>query len=169
MGLFGKKKTDDGGKEFGGQDGFLIKGIDAYEKYVWSATLYPDELLIKCITKSATGANGTEFVIKLSSIIDAQYSFDIDTITQSKSSLTKGLVGGALFGVPGAIVGSAPKTKTKNNVICNLLITYKSSSGEIKSILLRDNGVNVDHAAKLYDALKKILPKNKRPTKRIEL
>ncbi|MCI1958831.1 MAG: hypothetical protein LKJ25_04310 [Clostridia bacterium] len=166
MGLFGKKKETDKGKKFGGHWGFAIKGINGYEKYTWSATLFPDELVMKCITK---GVKDTELALKISSILDAQYSTDIRTFTQSKSSLTKGIVGGALFGVPGAIVGSSPKVKNTTEFHGNILIAYKSSDGETKNIILTDNTVNSFQGSKLCEAIKEKMPKKEPPTGRIEL
>ncbi|MCI1999553.1 MAG: hypothetical protein LKJ75_02570 [Clostridia bacterium] len=166
MGLFGPKKTKDGGLEFGGHGGFVIKNIEGYERFTWQVYLIDDQIRIKCKTKKM---QDTEMILKVSNIIDIQYSNDIETFTQSKSSLTKGLVGGALFGVPGAIVGSAPKTKTEVDTTGNLLITYKSSSGEEKNLLLRDNFSNRNEASSLYRALKEKMPKKEPPTGRIEL
>ena len=46
------------------------------------------------------------------------------TKTVKKSSLAKAVVGGAVFGVPGAIIGAKPKEKHKTAVQWSIVVIY---------------------------------------------
>lgn len=105
----------------------------------------------------------SEISLDIDKITDVHYSEDVDIKTYHKSSLMKGMVGGNLFGLPGAIVGSMPKTKEKKYATGQLLIAYQTN-GEERQIALRDTKANVFGACMQlnYDLKERISIKQKK-------
>ena len=66
----------------------------------------------------------------------------------------------------GAIIGSAPKTKTKRNVKCYAIISYEDVQGEYKTFLLRDEIANTGICSGLVDTLR---PRINQQINRVEL
>ena len=54
------------------------------------------------------------------------------------SSTAKGVAGAAVFGVNGAIIGSAPSTRTRLQTQDRAVIVYRSARREESVIVLRD-------------------------------
>ena len=83
-----------------------------------------------------------------------------------RKAVWKGIVGAATFGVAGAVLGSAPKTKTKREVKCYAIVTYQNADGEAQTFVLRDEYPNTQKCAKLIEQLK---PKITARMNRVEL
>lgn len=141
MGLFGKKEKDIIYPSI-----IHVGGLNVPDYCACKVVLGKINLTIICA--------GNEFILDIKKIRNVDFQMDIDEKQFIKSSLTKGVIGAAAFGVSGAIIGSAPKTKTKREVKCYAIISYENSNGEYKSIVLRDELPNTSQCAKLVDALK---------------
>ena len=105
-----------------------VGGLPAPENCKASVVLTPTAVAVNC--------GGSEYVLsigKIRNVNETQYL---------KSSLVRGMAGAAAFGMVGAIVGSAPKTKTKRNVKCYAIITYEDAQGNNKTFLLKDEVAN---------------------------
>ncbi len=129
-----KRKQDrrDGIKRF-----FAIKhvsGLKAVENAECQVVINPTDLKIAC--------GGKEYSLPLSRITYVDLKSDIDEIRYSKSSLVKGAAGAAMFGVSGAVIGSAPKTKTERQVRGYAVILYKDAHGGEQTIILCDIAPN---------------------------
>lgn len=102
-------------------------------------------------------AAGNEFSMTLSQITNVDFQVDVDVEKYLKSSTMKGVVGAAAFGVAGAVIGSAPKTKEKRNITGYAIIAYQNSNKESTSILLRDDAANVNYCRTLVNTLKPLI------------
>lgn len=111
-------------------------------------------------------ASGNEISLNFDKIRSVDFQMDIDEKQFLKSSLVKGVVGAATFGVAGAIIGSSPKEKVKREVIGYTIISYNNSLGEFKQFALKDKIPNSLKCAKLTDTLK---PRVKHNANKIEL
>lgn len=123
-----------------------VGGLSVPENLSCNAILSPMELKIIC--------GGNEFSLQVEKIRNVAYQLDIDEKQYLKSSTAKGVIGAATFGVAGAVIGSAPKTKTKREVKCYAIIAYENSSGEYKNFVLRDEYPNSGQCSRLVDTLK---------------
>ena len=141
MGLFGKK---DQTKEY--TDIVHVVGLPIPENCKCKVMLKTQEMVI-------SGA-GTEMTLLYEKIHNVDFQMDIDESIYQKSSLAKGIVGAATFGVAGAVLGSAPKTKTKREVKCYAIVTYQNADGEAQTFVLRDEYPNTQKCAKLIEQLK---------------
>lgn len=143
MGLFGKKKVKD---TF--QDIFIIAGLDVPENCPCVAKISDGKLILD--------ATGKQFVLSIDKIIDIKHTMDVNDVQYTKNgSIVKGMAGAAVFGVAGAIVGGAPKTKTKREVTGGIIISYKSTN-DIMTIVLAGK-VNTLDCAALCDTLKPMI------------
>lgn len=123
-----------------------VGGLTAPENCKASVTLSPTFLTINC--------GGSEYVLKIEKIRNVDFQLDVNETQYLQSSLKKGVAGAAAFGVTGAIIGSAPKTKIKRNVKCYAIISYEDVQGEYKTFLLRDDVANSKVCSGLVDALR---------------
>lgn len=121
-------------------------GLDAPENCKCTVVLNPDSLVIEC--------GGSEFSLNTAKVRNVDFQLDIDEKQYLKSSMAGGIAGAALFGVSGAVIGAAPKTKTKRDVKCYAIISYEETKGGFRTFILRDEIANLSRCAKLVDALK---------------
>lgn len=135
-----------------------ITGLDVPENCVCKVTLDEDDVMIESC--------GTEYVLKMKNIRNIEFQMGIDEKQHLKSSLVKGVIGAATFGVSGAVIGSRPKEKIKREVTGYAIITYENTNSERMTIVLKDEIPNHFQCAKLYDQLK---PKIQSQTDRVEL
>lgn len=70
-----------------------------------------------------------EFELSLDKISSINTYNKSEVERYAKSSLTKSIIGGVAFGLPGALVGAAPQEKTRHKIVSYLLIDY--SDGEL--------------------------------------
>ena len=113
---------------------------------------------------------GTEFQLDFAKITGVDLQKTIDTQIYSQGSFTGGLVGGALFGVAGAVIGSAPKKRVERKRMHGVLIEYKGSGEGSEYILLADKKPNATNSKKLGKELQGIIKKNKKlDKKKVEL
>ncbi len=154
-----KQKAQDKQEGISRYDSIIhVGGLNAPENCKASATLSPNAVTVSC--------GGNEFVLDVPRIKNVEFQFDVDEKQYLKSSFAKGVVGAAAFGVAGAVIGSAPKTKTKREVKCYAIISYESAQGEYKTFLLKDGFPNTEVCAKLVDALR---PKINQQVNRVTL
>ncbi len=158
MGLFGKKNKYP--KEF--KDIYIAVGLGVAEGSPCSIIANEDTLSIMC--------NGQEFILKIGNIISYEYKMDVETENSIQNgSVLKGMIGGAVFGIPGAIVGALPKTKQKRLVTGTIMIKYQGNTNEQTIIFV--SAPNTLGCAQISDELKPkvINVEEKHPIKRIEL
>ena len=123
-----------------------VGGLSVPESINCNAVLNPTELLISC--------SGNEFVLPIEKIRNVECEFNIDEKQYLKSSMAKRIIGAAAFGVAGAVIGSAPETKTKREVKCYAIISYDGTDGDVKTFILRDEYPNTEVCKKLVEVLK---------------
>lgn len=123
-----------------------VGGLNVPENMQCQVTLASGELKIF--------SNGNEFVLPVTKIRNVEYQLNIDEKQYLKYSTAKTMIGAAAFGVPGAIIGSTPKKKTKREVKCYAIISYESIDGMYKTFILRDAVPNSLACAPLVDALR---------------
>lgn len=111
-----------------------VEGLDVIEKSPCSVIISPSSLVISC--------TGKEYTLPLKRISYVDFIVDIDEIRYLQSSAAKGIVGAALFGVSGAVVGAAPKTKVAREETGCAVIGYKDAGGKEKFIVLKDQSAN---------------------------
>lgn len=126
-----------------------IGGLSAPENCKCTVVLNPSNLMIEC--------GGNEFSLNIAKVRNVDFQLDIDEKQYLNSSLAGGIAGAALFGVSGAVIGAAPKTKTKREVKCYAIISYENIQGEFQTFILRDEIANLSRCAKLVDALKPMI------------
>lgn len=100
---------------------------------------------------------GNNFDLKLDKIKNVDFQMDIDIKQYLASSTIKGIAGAAAFGVAGAVIGSAPKTKSKREVKCYAVISYLNNNNEYAIFVLKDEIVNSNCCARLVDKLKPLI------------
>lgn len=135
-----------------------VGGLEVPENCKCTAALSQEGLTITCA--------GKELLLRTNKIRNVEYQLDIDEKQYLKSSLAKGIAGAAMFGVSGAIIGSAPKTKTKREVKCYAIISYEGSDGQFKTFIVKDELPNLSCCAKLVDTLRPMIQAR---TNKIEL
>ncbi|MBD5461511.1 MAG: hypothetical protein HDR24_00400 [Lachnospiraceae bacterium] len=111
-----------------------VEGLDVAEKSPCTVLLGPSALTISC--------TGKEYTLPLRRVIYIDFFTDAETIRYLQSSMAKGIVGGALFGTSGAVIGAAPKTKVVREATGHAVIGYVDASGKEKMIILRDQRAN---------------------------
>lgn len=158
MGLFGKKNKYP--KEF--KEIYVATGLGVPEGSLCSVVVYEDMISVVC--------NGQEFVLKISNIVSYEYKMDVEVESSTENgSVLKGMIGGVVFGLPGAIVGSLPKTKQKRLVTGTIIIKYQGNTDKQTIILI--SAPNTLGCAQISDELKPKVKNivEKHPIKRIEL
>lgn len=159
MGLFGKKK-EVYPKEF--KEMYVATGLRVPEGSPCSVVANEDMISVMC--------DGQEFVLKISNIITYEYKMDVEVESSTENgSVLKGMIGGVVFGLPGAIVGSLPKSKQKRLVTGTVFIKYQGNTDKQTIILV--SAPNTLGCAQISDELKpkvKIV-EEKLPIKRIDL
>ncbi len=129
MGLFRKKKekVNEYPKEFA--DIFIMSGLNVRPKTECKVVI--DEENMTIVTEE------NEYVLKVDNIRKCDHSMDIKTThTIEDGSIWKGMVGEALFGLPGAISGSLPTTKEQRLVTGSVTIIYQGRTKYEKIILV---------------------------------
>ncbi|MEA4853285.1 MAG: hypothetical protein VB082_03280 [Christensenella sp.] len=98
---------------------------------------------------------GTQYCLDATKLRSAELSEDINRQVYSKGSFGGGLVGGALFGIAGAVIGSAPKKVVETQVLRGSIIGYDDiQTGEIAYIVLSDMTANTFVSFKLIKRIK---------------
>lgn len=141
-----QKKQDkaDGIKRFSAVE--HVDGLDIVEKTPCSVVIGPSNLIISC--------TGKEYTLPLRKITYVDYLADVEKIRYLQSSVAKGIVGGVLFGVSGAVIGTAPKTKLVNETTGYAVIGYRDASGKEKIIILRNQPTRPYTCSLLVNELK---------------
>ena len=117
----------------------------------------------------AFAVGGTEFKLGLDKITGADIQKSIDTQVYSSGSFAGGLIGGALFGTVGAVIGSTPHKRVARSVKHGLLIAYQSGEKD-EYILLADKIENRICSKKLGRILQRVLRReNRLEKKKVEL
>lgn len=128
-----------------------VTGLDIPENVQVSVFLKQDRLII-------TGA-GKEYNLNFDKIVSSESHVTMDIKEYYRSSTLKGVTGAALFGLPGAVIGSAPtKRKVKTDVKSFAVISFTAQSGEIATIILSDVLPNTRYASDLVAKLKPLTP-----------
>ena len=123
-----------------------VEGLEAAEKSPCSVILNASSLMISCA--------GKEYTLPLKRITYVDYIVDIDKIRYLENSTAKGIMGAALFGVSGAVIGTAPKTKVAHEEIGYAVIEYRDAREREKRIILRDQTVNSYRCGWMVNELK---------------
>lgn len=155
MGLFSgsdirktmKKKIEGYNPEFSFMGFFRQGGLPIPNEVLLGIMLRKDEVLIV--------DEKHEFAIKTHQIEKVKCGVERETEKEMKTSAAKGIAGGLLFGVAGAVVGSQAKQKTVSDVIeSTLSIIYNGSNGDKRSIKLayRTIGDSIPHKMKEFEA-----------------
>ena len=94
--------------------------------------------------------------LKYSQITDVFYGMETEIVNVSKSSISRAVAGGLLFGGVGAVVGavSGTGTKQKKERHFYFIISYTSSTGEEKFIQFEDT--RLYRGSKVAAELKKL-------------
>ena len=135
-----------------------VGGLPAPENCKAAVALSPTTLTINC--------GGSEYVLNIEKIRNVDTQLDINEIQYLESSFARGVIGAALFGSSGAIIGSAPRTKTKIKIKGYAIISYEDAQGEYKTFLLRDAAENMNICSRLVDDLR---PRVSQQLNRVEL
>ena len=122
-----------------------VSGLNAVENIACQVVITPTDLKITC--------GGKEYSLPLSRITYVDFKSDINEIKYLQSSAVKGVAGAAMFGISGAVIGSAPKTKTDRQVRGYAVILYKDTRGKEQTIVLCDMSPNSFICSKLVIAL----------------
>ena len=128
-----------------------VKGLNAEEKSPCVVTVDSQGVSIACQSK--------EYRLPIQRILYAECLTDVENIQYLKSSVAKGMIGAALFGVGGAVIGSAPKTKVRKQITSHAIIGYRDSSGKERVIILKDAAPNRMDASNLVFELNARVPK----------
>ena len=128
-----------------------VIGLDIPENVQVSVFLKTDKLTI-------TGA-GREYNLNFDKIVSLENHVTMDIKEYYRSSTLKGVTGAALFGLPGAVIGSAPtKREVKTDVKSFAVISFTAQTGEIATIILSDVLPNTRYASDLVARLKPLTP-----------
>ena len=128
-----------------------VTGLDIPENVQVSVFLKKDRITI-------AGA-GREYNLNFDKIVSLENHVTMDIKEYYRSSTLKGVTGAALFGLPGAVIGSAPtKREVKTDVKSFAVISFTSQSGEIATIILSDVLPNTRYAFDLVAKLKPLTP-----------
>lgn len=133
MGLFGGKNKDIDNKvkkynPFISLTSWMEQeGLPVEKKEVFGLAATEDKLIIVDKTR--------EFLLNKNQLRKIRVELERIERKETQTSTTKGIVGGALFGTAGAVVGSQPKEKiTSVSLITTIIIDYVSAQGEDKQI-----------------------------------
>nr|DAS33706.1 MAG TPA: hypothetical protein [Caudoviricetes sp.] len=128
-----------------------VIGLDIPENVQVSVFLKTDKLTI-------TGA-GREYNLNFDKIVSSESHVTMDIREYYRSSTLKGVTGAALFGLPGAVIGSAPtKREVKTDVKSFAVISFTAKTGDIATIILSDVLPNTRYASDLVARLKPLTP-----------
>lgn len=87
--------------------------------------------ILLCNDKVVILDEANNFTIKKEQIKEVKYNAERKVEKELRTSTAKGVVGAAMFGTAGAVIGSQPKQKTVSDIIiCDLCIKYLNSKGE---------------------------------------
>lgn len=112
-----------------------VSGLSAPEKCKCGVVLTPEKLMITCA--------GKEYTLPLKRITYVDKKNETEMNYYMKSSFMKGVAGAAMFGMAGAVIGAAPKTKIRREEKVYALISYENTRGEIDSIVLMNEPPNI--------------------------
>jgi hypothetical protein len=128
-----------------------VTGLDIPENVQVSVLLKKDRLTI-------AGA-GREYNLNFDKIVSSESHVTMDIKEYYRSSTLKGVTGAALFGLPGAVIGSAPsKRVVKSDVKSFAVISFTARTGDIATIILSDALPNTRYASDLVARLKPLTP-----------
>ena len=128
-----------------------VTGLDIPENVQVSVFLKKDRITI-------AGA-GKEYNLNFDKIVSLENHVTMDIKEYYRSSTLKGVTGAALFGLPGAVIGSAPtKREVKTDVKSFAVISFTAQSGKIATIILSDVLPNTRYASDLVARLKPLTP-----------
>ncbi len=128
-----------------------VTGLDIPENVQVSVFLKKDRITI-------AGA-GREYNLNFDKIVSLENHVTMDIKEYYRSSTLKGVTGAALFGLPGAVIGSAPtKREVKTDVKSFAVISFTAQSGKIATIILSDVLPNTRYASDLVARLKPLTP-----------
>lgn len=122
-----------------------VEGLGVVENAHCSVILSPSNLVISC--------TGKEYTLPLRRITYVDFNVDANKIRYLQSNMARGIAGAALFGVSGAVIGSAPKSKVEHEAIGYAVIGYWDAEGKEKVIILKDQSPNSYICSKLVKAL----------------
>ena len=135
-----------------------VGGLAAPENCRADVVLSPIALTVNCA--------GSEYVLKIEKIRSVNSQLDVNEVQYLESSAARGVIGAVLFGTSGAVIGSAPRTKTKIKIKGYAIISYEDAQGEHKAFLLRDAVENSKNCSRLVDDLQ---PRINQQINRVEL
>lgn len=117
--------------------------------YMYDVALYDDHLEITSLQKK-------KLLLNYNQITDVFYGYEAELIEKPKSVIGRALVGGAIFGGAGAVIGavSGTGTKTEEKIHRYFIISYTSSDNEDKYISFEDTRMYKGH--KLSKKLKEL-------------
>lgn len=131
-----------------------ISGLDLPEKTNVEVTLNSEFLTIEAI--------GKKYKISVDKIKNYQLQDTKDISEITKASVGKGIVGAALFGTSGAIIGASSGKKEKVvNKTEYVIISFENSNKELTTMIISDNSVNqvfsnsISLWSRLIDVVKK--------------
>ena len=128
-----------------------VTGLDIPENVQVSVFLKKDRITI-------AGA-GREYNLNFDKIVSLENHVTMDIKEYYRSSTLKGITGAALFGLPGAVIGSAPsKRVVKSDVKSFAVISFTAKTGDIATIILSDVLPNTRYASDLVARLKPLTP-----------
>ena len=111
-----------------------VEGLGVVEKSLCTVLLSSSNMVISC--------TGKEYTLPLRRIMYADFIVDVDKIRYLQSSAAKGAVGAAIFGVSGAVIGAAPKTKVAYEKMGYAVVGYRDAKGNERIIILKDQTAN---------------------------
>lgn len=140
-----KDRTD------GGLGSYSLKHIQGLEipEGPCSVRLFSDKVVM-------SGA-GKEYTLALAKISDVSFDMNVDVERYTKASKVAGVAGALTFGVPGAIIASAPKTKVERRVTNVVSIAFLSAENEVRYILFQNIVPNDLQAARFVDKLRPLI------------
>lgn len=122
-----------------------VEGLGVVENAHCSVILSPSNLVISC--------TGKEYSLPLGRITYVDFIVDANKIRYLQNNMARGIAGAALFGVSGAVIGSAPKSKVEHEAIGYAVIGYRDAQGKEKVVILKDQSPNSYICSKLVKAL----------------
>lgn len=168
MGLFGNnvrknfKKKVDSYKSLDSIMGFFEQvGLPTVKQAMYGILVFEDKLMIV--------SENQEFSIRLDQLKFVDYKSERKTDREMRTSTAKAVVGTAMFGVAGAVIGSQAKQKTVKDVIMSsLVISFVNSKGEDAIIDFgyttlpsdRMPVVMQEFASKLNQIINRMIPQN---------
>ncbi len=123
-----------------------VSGLEAVEGSECTAMVTPSDLVLVCM--------GKEYTLPLNRISYVTCNENIQEERYVTSSTAKGVAGAAVFGVNGAIIGSAPSTRTRLQTQDRAVIVYRSARRKESVIVLRDVPPNRVRCSALIDTLR---------------